>query len=335
MVVVRAERAGKLSGSNPLFFHLPADYMGQYVYKLSYPKWLKLDMTKRRDFKFPGNVSSNIHPMCWGIHLLNSCRICSSWLNTMETNSSAMVSQTVVKLAAIVIRNEGWSDTLMHRNSFWPLWIMSSILLAAHVRKVCNFFFAHHLRVYSRISGFLPLLRKREIEIPWNTLESYAVLYFPNAKLGTCCGWAWLLRWKRAWPSVTNPCALTMVVKDSQRWGLSMMDVWKDSDGTAWSSKWQVIQKNVWKCNKTPSLSVVASVFEVQFYKTLQRGNKTFCIDYPVLECGWENLGIWAVFSMHLFPVWGCYSVSDATWRRIIRHWGTKNSRSLHRKSRC
>ena len=34
-------------------------------------------------------------------------------------------------------------------------------------------------------------------------------------KLGTCCGWARLLRWKRAWPSITNPCAYTTAVSQS------------------------------------------------------------------------------------------------------------------------
>ena len=47
-----------------------------------------------------------------------------------------------------------------------------------HVRKVCDFFLARHLRVYSGISGFLPLLRKRK-EIP-GTLGKLCSVVFPK-----------------------------------------------------------------------------------------------------------------------------------------------------------
>ena len=127
-----------------------------------------------------------------------------------------------------------WPDTLMRQISdHCGSWVR--YLLAAHVRKVCDFFLARHLRIYSRISRFLPLLnkKKKEKRNPLEHLGSYAAWYFPNAKLGTCCELAWLLRWKRAWSSMTNPCAYTTAISESQRWGLTMMDVWEDCHGTA------------------------------------------------------------------------------------------------------
>ena len=111
------------------------------------------------------------------------------------------------------MRDAGWPDALMRQTSdHCGSWVR--YLLATHARKVCDFFLTHHLRVYSGISGFLPLLRKRKKKSP-RTLSEVIVWYFPNAKLGTCCELAWLLRWKRAWPSVTNPCAYTVAVSDS------------------------------------------------------------------------------------------------------------------------
>ena len=58
-------------------------------------------------------------------------------------------------------------------------------LLAAHVRKVCDFFLALHLRVYSRISAFFPMLRKKKKEIPgtlWEVMQR-GISQMPNLAL--------------------------------------------------------------------------------------------------------------------------------------------------------
>ena len=102
--------------------------------------------------------------------------------------------------------------------------------MVAHVKKVCNFFFAHYVRVYSGISGFLPLLKRKREKKSFGRLGK--LWYFSNAKLGTCCGGVLLLRWKRAWPSTTNLYIYTVAVSDSQPSGLSVTDVWEDGHGT-------------------------------------------------------------------------------------------------------
>ena len=120
-----------------------------------------------------------------------------------------------------------------------------------HERKGFVFLLACHRGVYSGISGFLLLLRKRKL---LKHVGRYAVLYFPNIKLGTCSWWAWLLRSRRAWLFKTylDPHYIC-----SQWWGLFVMIVRQDGHDTAWSCKWWVTQKRqleykyIWRGKET------------------------------------------------------------------------------------
>ena len=77
--------------------------------------------------------------------------------------------------------------------------------MATHVRKVCDFFLARHLRVYSGFSGFLSL---KEKEVPWNT-EKICSVVFPQPPNLAIAAVSPASRWERAWPSTTNPCIYT------------------------------------------------------------------------------------------------------------------------------
>ena len=82
---------------------------------------------------------------------------------------------------------------------------------AAHstCQRGLQFFLGRHLRVYSGISGFLPLLRKIKNKYPgtlWQVIQHGISQWL--TRLRTSCRWAQLLRWKKAWASITNPLHL-------------------------------------------------------------------------------------------------------------------------------
>ena len=119
-----------------------------------------------------------------------------------------------------------WEREINWGYSGWPVVLMCQISdylgswahypLATHVSKVGIFFLALHVRVYSGISGFLPLLRKRKR----NPLEHFGKLcsmVFPKKchtwhlqvkPVQNDCLWD---QWKAVYGQVVSLCGVALI----------------------------------------------------------------------------------------------------------------------------